>query len=102
VGERRQHRHQEHRHGEQERAQHARQQHSPPALAQPCVTFIGPGDGRWPVLRNLLPAGGTAGNSTGDAHLAALAIEHGCQVASADNDFRRFAGVSSVNPVDGD
>jgi hypothetical protein len=71
-------------------------------LAQPYVAFIAPGEGHWPVLRNMLLSGGTAGNLTSDAHLAALAIEHGCVVASADNDFRRFAGVTLVNPLDSD
>ena len=67
-------------------------------LAQPYVALIGPGDGHWPVLRNLLLSSGTAGNLTSDANLGALAIEHGCQIASADNDFRRFAGVTLLNP----
>ena len=71
-------------------------------LAQPYVAFVGPGDGHWPVLRNLLLSDGTAGNLTSDAHLAALAIEHGCQIASADNDFRRFAGVTLINPFTDD
>ena len=71
-------------------------------LAQPYVSLIGPGEGHWSVLRNLLLSGGTAGNLTSDAHLAALAIEHGCEIASADNDFRRFNGVSLVNPVAND
>ncbi|MFN0313819.1 MAG: type II toxin-antitoxin system VapC family toxin, partial [Burkholderiales bacterium] len=67
-------------------------------LAQPYVTFIGPSDGHWPILKNLLVAGGAAGNLTSDAHLAALAIEHGYEIASSDNDFRRFTGVTLVNP----
>lgn len=70
-------------------------------MAQPYVTLIGPGDNHWAVLRNLLLAEGTAGNLTSDAHLAALAIEHGCTVASTDHDFRRFAGVTVVNPISG-
>lgn len=68
-------------------------------LAQPYVAFVGPGDAHWPVLKNLLITGGAAGNLTSDAHLAALAIEHGCEIASADNDFRRFTGVTLVNPL---
>jgi hypothetical protein len=68
-------------------------------LAQPYVTLVAPGDRHWPVMRNLLLAGGTAGNLTSDAHLAALAIEHGCQIASADNDFLRFPGITLVNPL---
>jgi toxin-antitoxin system PIN domain toxin len=68
-------------------------------LAQPYVTLISPGEAHWPVLRNLLISGGAAGNLTSDAHLAALAIENGCEIASTDNDFRRFAGIKLVNPL---
>jgi predicted nucleic acid-binding protein len=32
-----------------------------------------------------------------DAHLAALAIEHGLQVCSADSDFARFSQVTWIN-----
>lgn len=68
-------------------------------VRQPCVKLIGPGEKHWPILRSLLTASGTAGNLTSDAHLAALAIEHGATVASADNDFRRFAGLTHLNPL---
>ncbi len=68
-------------------------------LAQPYVVLVGPGEGHWSVLSNILLTSGTAGNLTTDAHLAALAIEHGCEIASADNDFRRFTGVTLVNPL---
>jgi len=68
-------------------------------LAQPYVTLIGPGDAHWPILKNLLLEGGAAGNLTTDAHLAALAIENGCEIASSDNDFRRFAGLKVLNPL---
>lgn len=39
------------------------------------------------------------GNLVNDAHLAALAIEQGYAIYSADNDFRRFAGLTVVNPL---
>lgn len=68
-------------------------------LRQPFVRLIGAGEKHWPILRNLLKSSGSAGNLTSDAHLAALAIEHGGTIASADNDFRRFAGVTHVNPL---
>jgi toxin-antitoxin system PIN domain toxin len=71
-------------------------------LAQPYVVLVGPSENHWAVLRNLLLATGTAGNLTSDAHLAALAIEHGCEIASADNDFLRFQGVVLVNPLAGE
>ncbi len=68
-------------------------------LDQPHVKLIAPGENHWPILRNLIAVSGSAGNLTSDAHLAALAIEHGATIASADNDFRRFAGVMHVNPL---
>ena len=34
-----------------------------------------------------------------DAHLAALAIEHGLTVCSADTDFARFREIQWVNPL---
>lgn len=39
------------------------------------------------------------GNLISDAHLAALAIEHGLDVYSADSDFARFPEVTWVNPL---
>jgi predicted nucleic acid-binding protein len=34
-----------------------------------------------------------------DAHLAALALEHGAAVATTDRDFRRFPGLRVIDPV---
>lgn len=68
-------------------------------LAQPNVVAVGPSDRHWPVLRNLIRTTGSAGNLVSDAHLAALAIEHGYAVYSTDHDFRRFPGVEHVNPL---
>jgi toxin-antitoxin system PIN domain toxin len=45
------------------------------------------------LLRGLLRETGTGGNLTTDAHLAALAIEHGAEIVSFDRDFARFPGV---------
>lgn len=39
------------------------------------------------------------GNLVPDAQLAALAIEHGVEIVSADTDFLRFPGVRLVNPL---
>jgi predicted nucleic acid-binding protein len=68
-------------------------------LAQPQVFLVHPGERHWPILRNLLIATGTSGNLTSDAHLAALAIEQGYSICSSDKDFRRFAGLTVVNPL---
>jgi hypothetical protein len=39
------------------------------------------------------------GNLVSDAQLAALAIEHGLQMCSADTDFARFSELTWINPV---
>jgi uncharacterized protein len=68
-------------------------------LAQPCAVVLHPTDRHLSVLRSLIEPLGTAGNLTTDAHLAALAIEHGGEVCSADNDFGRFRGLRWTNPL---
>lgn len=68
-------------------------------LAQPVAEVLTPGPGHWPVFRNLLATAGTLGNLTSDAHLAAIAIENGAIVCSADYDFRRFQGIQHLNPL---
>ena len=68
-------------------------------LEQPCVTVIHPTDRHPAVLRELLRPLGTAGNLTTDAHLAALAIEHGASLCSCDADFSRFPGLRWSDPL---
>jgi uncharacterized protein len=68
-------------------------------LAQPCVTVVHPTDRHSTVLRGLLTSLGSAGNLTSDAHLAALAIEHGAELCSTDVDFSRFSGVRWIDPL---
>jgi toxin-antitoxin system PIN domain toxin len=50
------------------------------------------------VLSGLLDSTGAGGNLTNDAHLAAIAIEHGAGVCSYDNDFDRFDGLRRHAP----
>lgn len=68
-------------------------------LALPPVVVIQPGRRHAAVLRELLTDVGTAGNLVPDAHLAALAIEHGAELCSSDADFSRFSGVRWVDPL---
>jgi hypothetical protein len=68
-------------------------------LAQPCATVVHPTDRHAAVLRELLEPIGTAGNLTTDAHLAALAIEHGAELCSSDADFSRFPGLRWSDPL---
>ncbi len=62
-------------------------------LAAPAAVVAQPTSRHAGILRGLVREAGTAGNLTGDAHLAALAIEHGADVVSFDRDFGRFPGV---------
>lgn len=68
-------------------------------LSLPNVRRIAPGDEHWRILHSLLKESGTAGNLTTDAHLAALAIEHGCELHSTDTDFGRFRHLRWRNPL---
>jgi toxin-antitoxin system PIN domain toxin len=68
-------------------------------IAQPCATVVDPTERHAVVLRELLAPLGTAGNLTSDAHLAALAIEHGATLCSCDVDFSRFQGLRWIDPV---
>ena len=69
-------------------------------LVQPPSRIIVPADRHWMILKELLSPLGTAANLTSDAHLAALAIEHGARLYSTDNDFSRFVGLRWTNPID--
>lgn len=68
-------------------------------LAQPSSVIVHPTTRHAPLLRRLLSAVGTGGNLTTDAHLAALAIEHGADLCSCDHDFGRFPGVRWYDPL---
>jgi uncharacterized protein len=68
-------------------------------LDQPSVTLLHPGPRHTRLLRELLQPIGTGGNLTSDAHLAALAIEHGAEVCSFDADFARFPRLKWRNPL---
>lgn len=68
-------------------------------LDQPFVEAVSAGANHWPILRNLVRLSGTGGNLTTDAHIAAMALERGAAVYSADHDFSRFPGIDHVNPL---
>jgi uncharacterized protein len=68
-------------------------------LDQTSATIVHPGPRHLAVLRELLQPLGTGGNLTSDAHLAALAIEHGAELCSSDTDFARFSGLKWRNPL---
>lgn len=51
------------------------------------------------VFRRLVVDGDLRGNLVTDAYLAALAIQHGVGVCSADSDFARFREIRWINPM---
>lgn len=51
------------------------------------------------ILGTLLTVAGVPANLVPDAHLAALAIEHGLLLCSTDGDFGRFPGLRWQNPL---
>jgi uncharacterized protein len=68
-------------------------------VRQPGALIVHPGPRHAQILRDMLLPLGIAGDLTSDAHLAALAIEHGAQLCSADSDFARFPGLKWTNPL---
>ena len=68
-------------------------------LARPNVWVPQPGERHAEVLGPLLVHAGGRANLVPDAHLAALALEHGLTLCSADRDFARFPGLRWENPL---
>ncbi|HBY59570.1 MAG TPA: VapC toxin family PIN domain ribonuclease [Solibacterales bacterium] len=70
-------------------------------LSCECVWVPLPGAGHRSILAGLVAHLGGGSKLIPDAHLAAMAIEHGLAVCSSDGDFARFPGVRWVNPLAG-
>ena len=62
-------------------------------MSAPAAIVVHPTARHAALVRGLLRETGTAGNLVTDAHLAALALEHGADIVSYDRDFARFSGV---------
>jgi toxin-antitoxin system PIN domain toxin len=67
-------------------------------LTCPNVWIPAPGEEHRAILARMLEQSGGA-NLVPDAHLAALAIEHGLTLCSSDGDFARFPGLKRQNPL---
>jgi toxin-antitoxin system PIN domain toxin len=68
-------------------------------LDQPCTRVIHTTERHWFVFQEMLISGQAPANLVTDAHLAALAIEHGCELYSTDSDFSRFPRLKWRNPI---
>ena len=69
-------------------------------LVRPNVDVLSPTSRHWAILRDLLDRGQARGPLVTDAHLAALAIEHGATLCTTDRDFARFPGLKWMNPLE--
>lgn len=65
------------------------------------LRILEPSERHWAVLRELISQSGVRGNLMSDAHLAALALEHGATLCTDDVDFRRFKGLRVELPLRG-
>lgn len=67
-------------------------------LSAKCVWIPHPGEAHAALLGELMPLCQRS-NLIPDAHLAALAMEHGLTLCSTDADFQRFRKVRWLNPL---
>jgi len=68
-------------------------------MDQPCVRIIQPTEQHWHIFQRMLQDGNATANLVSDAHLAALAVEHNCELYSSDTDFARFSALNWRNPL---
>lgn len=68
-------------------------------LSQPQVAILQPSDRHWEILHSLLQVGQARSRLVTDAHIAALALEHGATLCTNDRDFARFPGLRLENPL---
>ena len=68
-------------------------------LANANVRVLIPGDHYWPLFRRMLTEGQASGALVSDAEIAALTIEYGGVLHTADRDFARFPGLRWANPL---
>lgn len=66
--------------------------------AQPMHLLIAPGPRHLLLLRKLCDEADAVGDLVADAVIAAVAVEHGCEVVTLDRDFGRFDSVRHLRP----
>jgi hypothetical protein len=69
-------------------------------LARPNVLLLHPTERHWEVLSSLLAVTRIRGRDVTDAHLAALAVEHGATFCTSHRDFARFPGLKTLDPLE--
>jgi toxin-antitoxin system PIN domain toxin len=64
------------------------------------AVLVNPGARHWDIFARLCRQVGAKGGTVADAYLAAVAIEHGCELVTVDRDFARFPGLRHRSPLD--
>lgn len=68
-------------------------------LASPSLVLLSETPRHAEVMDAVLRESGVTGNLVHDAHIAALCLEHGVtEIVTSDRDFRRFSGLTVVDP----
>jgi toxin-antitoxin system PIN domain toxin len=68
-------------------------------LSHENLAILTPTSRHWDIFSDLLQQGQASGPLSMDAHLAALAIEHGAILCTTDRDFSRFSRLRTYNPL---
>lgn len=66
-------------------------------VTRPRAVIVAPGRQHWDIFVSLCRD--IQGPLVSDAYLAALAIEHGCELMTTDSDFARFPGLRWAHPL---
>lgn len=66
--------------------------------AQPAHVMLAPGRGHLALLEQLCVSAEASGDLVADAQLAAIALEHACELVSFDRDFARFSELNWIRP----
>jgi len=66
---------------------------------QPNCVAVTAGAHHWEIFSRLCATSAAKGNLVADAHLAAIAIENGCEWITTDGDFGRFRGLKWRHPL---
>jgi uncharacterized protein len=69
-------------------------------LERPGVVVVEPGEQFWRNFQQVVSEARISGPLVTDAVLVALALEQGASLCSTDRDFRRFRGITVVDPTD--
>ena len=69
-------------------------------VQQPNAVILNPGEHHWQIFSKYLKDSQATGPLATDAHLAALAVEHGATLGTNDRDFSRFKGLKLLFPLE--